>query len=355
MKKPRPFWFILVLSLFYIMAVVLMVFTERGATNSNIQSLGDSFWCSITTLTTVGYGDKFPVTVFGRLLSMFFIIGSIGIIGFVVGSASDFIREYKEAKKMGHKGTRFSGHVVVLGWDTFARSVVKQLMVAGRDVAIITNQREYVDQIYDYFDEAKFLDKCFVYCGEWQSEKSMAGVNAQDAQTLFVNIPEDSQRLIAVLNLKQTFPKAAFVVTLDNASLKDTYYSAGVTYVLSKDEIASMLLASFIFEPDVAKVTQDLLSAAEHDDDYDIQQYKIMPSHPLIGKTYGEAFLLLNDECKMVLLGMSKAADSAAQRKVSVIPDNATLIEPGDFLIGVIGGGTLATTQKFFGRNDGDF
>lgn len=351
MKKNRVPFIIIALVLFYFLVVVLMVVSERGSSGSNIKTLGDSFWCSITTLTTVGYGDKFPVTFFGRVLSMFFIIGSIGLIAFFVGSITDFIRKDKEMKKMGHKGTDFSKHIVILGWDDFGRAVVEQLIAANRKVAIITDQLEQIDLIYSYFEK----DQCFVYYGEWQNLKSMEGVNAKKAQSIFVNIPDDSQRLIAVLNLKNDLPNASFVVTLDNTALRDTYYSAGVTYVLSRDELASKLLASCIFEPDVAQMTQNLLSAATADDDYDIQQYKILPENKLAGQTYGEAFTTLNKECRMVLLGMATAVESASQRKVSVIPDDDTIINVGDFLIGVLGGGTLKDTQKFFGINDGCF
>jgi len=84
-------------------------------------------------------------------------------------------------------------------------------------------------------------------------QKSLEGVNETQASSVFVNTPDDSQKLIAVLNLKQELPSASFIVTMDNASLKQTYYSAGVTHVLSRDEIASKLLASCIFEPDDAR------------------------------------------------------------------------------------------------------
>lgn len=352
MKKKRTYLLVAALGLLYFLIVCLMVLTERGVAGANIESFGDSFWCSITTLTTVGYGDKFPVTFFGRILSLFFIFGSIGLVAFFVGTLTEFIREYKDMKKKGRNGTTFSNHVIVIGWDAFARSVIEQLVIAGRKVAVITDHEEEIDRIYDCFGS----DNCFVYYGDWQNFKCMGkeGVNSEDAHSVFINIPDDSKRLIAVLNLKKEFPDLKFTVTLDNASLKDTYYSAGVTYVLSKDEVASKLLASSIFEPDVAQVTQDLLSAALNDNDYDMQQYRILPTNPLVGKSYGEAATLLNDQCRMVLLGISKEDQALPSRKILTLPDNDVVVEEGDFLIGVIGGKTLESARAFFGIDDGD-
>ncbi len=52
---------------------------ERYAEGSNITSFGDAFWWSITSVTTVGYGDRFPVTADGRFVATFLMIVGIGL------------------------------------------------------------------------------------------------------------------------------------------------------------------------------------------------------------------------------------------------------------------------------------
>jgi len=55
---------------------------ERGVAGSNINTFGDAIWWSIASVTTVGYGDKFPITLDGR-----FIASLLMVVGIVLFSA----------------------------------------------------------------------------------------------------------------------------------------------------------------------------------------------------------------------------------------------------------------------------
>jgi voltage-gated potassium channel Kch len=58
-----------------------IAFIEPGAAGSNIESGGDAFWWAFTTITTVGYGDRFPVTTEGRFVGILTMAVGIGIFG----------------------------------------------------------------------------------------------------------------------------------------------------------------------------------------------------------------------------------------------------------------------------------
>jgi voltage-gated potassium channel len=84
--------FIFSILIAYIGAVQITI-TERNALNSNIKSFSDGLWWAITTVTTVGYGDRFPTTSMGRVLAVCLMLVGISLVGVVTASvAAWFVR-----------------------------------------------------------------------------------------------------------------------------------------------------------------------------------------------------------------------------------------------------------------------
>ncbi|NYE94868.1 voltage-gated potassium channel [Psychromicrobium silvestre] len=66
---------------------------EENAAGSNITNFWDALWWSMTTITTVGYGDHYPVTVLGRLVAIGLMIGGITVLGVVTASFASWLIE----------------------------------------------------------------------------------------------------------------------------------------------------------------------------------------------------------------------------------------------------------------------
>jgi len=62
-------------------ASILVLNEESRSPDANIKSGGDALWWAIVTITTVGYGDFFPVTSLGRITGFFVMVAGIGVIG----------------------------------------------------------------------------------------------------------------------------------------------------------------------------------------------------------------------------------------------------------------------------------
>jgi voltage-gated potassium channel len=75
--------FVTLLSALLVLTIcsVLVLQFESHAVDANITTGGDALWWAIVTITTVGYGDKFPVTEWGRFTGVFVMISGVGIIG----------------------------------------------------------------------------------------------------------------------------------------------------------------------------------------------------------------------------------------------------------------------------------
>lgn len=94
-------------------AVLLMIGSSIGilnveqASNSNIASASDALWWSFVTITTVGYGDFYPVTSWGRIIAAILMTYGIGLFGaftayfasFFVAADNRVLNEVRELKQ----------------------------------------------------------------------------------------------------------------------------------------------------------------------------------------------------------------------------------------------------------------
>jgi voltage-gated potassium channel len=64
---------------------------ERDAPGATITSFGDAVWWACTTVTTVGYGDRYPVTTAGRAVAAVLMLSGIALLGLVTASLASFL------------------------------------------------------------------------------------------------------------------------------------------------------------------------------------------------------------------------------------------------------------------------
>ncbi len=90
-----------------LIAIALIIFSSiailqvETAPNSNIKTAGDAIWWAFVTISTVGYGDKYPVTPAGRMIAVFLMTAGVGVFGlFTAYIASIFVADEKRKEKI---------------------------------------------------------------------------------------------------------------------------------------------------------------------------------------------------------------------------------------------------------------
>jgi voltage-gated potassium channel len=104
-----------VLMFIYVVALAELQ-AERYAHGSNIRTFGDALWWACVTMSTVGYGDYYPVTLTGRLLAVVLMIGGIAIVGTASATIVSYLNErtahlrthspHREVREGGDRGER---------------------------------------------------------------------------------------------------------------------------------------------------------------------------------------------------------------------------------------------------------
>ena len=89
-----------------VIAVLMLIFSAiailqvEDDPNSNIKTAEDALWWAYVTITTVGYGDKYPVTTEGRIIAAFLMTTGVGLFGtFTAFVASWFVAEKKHEEQ----------------------------------------------------------------------------------------------------------------------------------------------------------------------------------------------------------------------------------------------------------------
>ncbi|OIQ88769.1 pH-gated potassium channel KcsA [mine drainage metagenome] len=91
---------VLAASVLIVIGALAILDAERSSPGANIASFPDALWWAITTVTTVGYGDRYPVTGLGRLVAAALMLVGISLLGLVTATvAAWFMRA--EQQNMG--------------------------------------------------------------------------------------------------------------------------------------------------------------------------------------------------------------------------------------------------------------
>jgi voltage-gated potassium channel len=74
-------------------AALAVLDAERDSKGANITDFGSALWWAMTTMTTVGYGDRFPITGEGRLIGGALMLGGIALLGVVTATIASWVIE----------------------------------------------------------------------------------------------------------------------------------------------------------------------------------------------------------------------------------------------------------------------
>jgi voltage-gated potassium channel len=181
--------------------------------------------------------------------------------------------------------------------------------------------------------------------------ESLNKANVSVSAAVFISIPDDAQVLLYVLDFKKLYPKPQIVVSIENSKLQETFKSAGVTYAIARNEIASKMVASYMFEPDVANLNYDLISSSRNLADHDIGEFRVLENNRYIGKDYIDVFIDLKKSFNAVLVGLSRKAENTW--KLITNPSEGEQIQANDYLMIMGSGSTKKQIVKAFGVEEG--
>lgn len=92
-RKRGAFSTVAVISILLIIFSSVSILLVENDPNSNIKTAEDAIWWSFVTITTVGYGDKFPITTEGRMIAAVLMVAGVGLFGTFTGYVASWFME----------------------------------------------------------------------------------------------------------------------------------------------------------------------------------------------------------------------------------------------------------------------
>ncbi|MGD9202293.1 MAG: potassium channel family protein, partial [Chitinispirillia bacterium] len=114
----------------------LTVYLIERKINEGFLSFFDSLWWTIVTVSTVGYGDRLPISFWGRAIAIITIFVGIGITGTVTGRIASFLMEKQMKEEKGLSDfTNLKGHFIVCGWKREMNRILYEILLNNQEIS----------------------------------------------------------------------------------------------------------------------------------------------------------------------------------------------------------------------------
>jgi voltage-gated potassium channel len=291
----------------------LIIFLEHNLNSEQFESLGDGIWWALVTMTTVGYGDRVPVTPAGRTIGVLIMFTGVALVSLFTATISSIYvaRQIKEGR--GLEQIKLRNHLIICGWNFNAEQILSSFLNQPKSSmpVVLVNQlsEEAISDIFNNFAKLKIK---FVR-GDFTKEVILQRANIQHANHVMIlpdasaglGVKSDELTILATLTIKTLNPKIkvfAHVVDRENVSHMKR---AKVDGLILSNAYAGFLMAAHVMSPGIPQAVELLFSE---------ETPFRLDRENLPGDFENETFLKIRDhfykEHKAIALGIGKEMEN---------------------------------------------
>ncbi|HEX6853244.1 MAG TPA: potassium channel protein [Candidatus Polarisedimenticolaceae bacterium] len=280
----------------------------------------DAFYMTAITLTTVGYGEVFPLSRAGEVFTVVVLFAGLGILLFGLTDLARWVIEGEMRDAFGRRRRtrmleKLSGHEIVCGWGRMGQAVVEELVREGRPFVVIERAVEKV---------ARLTERGVpVVEGDAVSEDVLKTAGVARARGLVACLNDDAHNVYTVLTARSLNPSLFIVARAGEAGADARLRRAGANKVVNPYHLGGLRLAHMLTKPAVVDFLD--VSFDAEGGELQLEQLQIDGGTPISGTTLAGADL--RRKWGVAVVGVKRAG------RVIPNPEADFRLQEGDVLI----------------------
>jgi voltage-gated potassium channel len=279
----------------------------------------DAFYLTLTTMTTVGYGDNFSHA--GRIFNAFLIVVGVSTIFVAIGAMTQTIIEFELGDALGKRRNKrmidkLKDHYIICGFGRVGRGAAAELQHAGESFVVVDIEPGRV--------ERAMMSGMLAVAADSTRDETLHQVGIERARGLVAALATDADNLFVLLSAKGLNPKIYVAVRAAEEGAEEKMRRAGADAVFAPYAITGHRLAQSLLRPHVVQfldfTTKDIAM------DISLEQVRVSAGSEVASKTIREMQLRRNR-------GVIVMAIRRRDGNMLFNPPADTAVEAGDYLI----------------------
>lgn len=220
----------------------------------------DSLYMTVITLATVGYGETHPLTLYGRIFTIFLILSGMSILLYTVSSITSFVVEGElsqifRRKKMLKTISQLKNHFILCGAGKVGSHIISELFQTGRDFVIIEKDKEIL----------KKYENNLCINGDATDENVLKAAGIDCASGLFSALSTDEENIFLIITARGINPDIKIIAKAVNDTSVKKLLMSGASSVVSPNLIGGMRMASEMVRPAAVSFLDMMLKEGKGD------------------------------------------------------------------------------------------
>jgi voltage-gated potassium channel len=310
-----------------IMLIVVLSFGTSGYMFLEHSSFMDSLYMTMITISTIGYGEIFPLSTKGRIFTMVLILVGVGLVMFMFSKITEAVvegelRAIYGRLNMKKKVTELNDHYIICGFGRIGRVICDLLKEANKPFVVVENSPKVIRELSDL--NYLFLD------GEASSDEMLLKAGVKRAKGLISVVSSDADNVYITLSARGLNNDLYIMARSSGTDGGETkLLRAGANRVISPYYIGACRMAQHILRPTVTDFIDLTLDSGELG--LRMEELSVSDHGRIVNKTLMDSNIRRDFNLIVVAIKRAQGEMLFNPNPTSMILKNDTLIVLGEY------------------------